>query len=80
MTFRVHHTQSTPVYLAEICRNLLSLRNSTDYFYATQMGQCHRYQMKGPRKDHIANMLMSTTKCGFKDTSEFGSTITDVRE
>lgn len=45
------------------------------------MGECPRYQMmNGPRKDHIANMLMSTTKFGFKDTSEFGSTTTDVRE
>lgn len=78
---RVQYIQSTLVYLAEICRNLLSLRNSIDYFYAIQMGECPRYQMmNGPRKDHIANMLMSTTNFVFKDTSEFGSTTTDVCE
>lgn len=72
MTFRVCHVQSTTCVLSLICRNLSTLDKNIDYFYAIQIGECSRYQvMKEPQRDNNSNMLMSTTKFDFKDTSKF---------
>lgn len=78
---RVHHVLSTTCVLRSNVRKSFIPRKEYNYFYAIQMGECPRYQMtKGPQRDHNANMLMSTTKFGFKDTSRFGSASTHLCE
>lgn len=44
------------------------------------MGECPRYQMMEPLRDHNVNVLMNTSKIGFKDTSGFGRACTTMGE
>lgn len=73
--------RAPPVCSVEICGDPSSLGKSIDSFYATQMGECPGHEMmKGPRRHHNANMLMSSAAFSFQDASQFGSTCTYLQE